>query len=298
MRQPCDGFVAVSMLLVLLAGGVAMLAGGGVPHNMREHTAAIQALSIVERSARVMDALIAHSVLYPDLYGPQGAGPGHLPCPDTDAHPEMSPQLRRLSRAGPNPPCAARPELYGVVPAHITVAEFRAGVDVDSGRSYPLSYVVQSNVVNNPIGRVVNNAMLSQAGTLAQIGIERHLQGAQPLRLRAAHVHAATARRVGAWLIKQLDAAALATHGNCAAPLSCDLSAHYPADTLIIEGVTSERHWFWRNAWFKEFQLTVDSACSVYANGCRWRIVEQVLELDPDLESSPLLLRLQPMSRG
>ena len=48
--------------------------------NQQADTATMQAM----RDAK--DALISYAVLYGDYYGASGAGPGHLPCPDSNGN--------------------------------------------------------------------------------------------------------------------------------------------------------------------------------------------------------------------
>ena len=285
-----SGFIALSLLLGLLLGTTAYVSSVGLVLSCSRDSRASHALYNIKRSARVVDALIAHSVMYRDLYGPSGAGPGHLPCPDTDAQTTTQPALRALSRAGPNPPCPLWPALRGVVPAHITVGVLRAGVDVEASRAFPLSYSVQSFVVNNPLGRVVNSTVLSQPITLAQVGVERYpwtlSRSPRPLPLRASALQQPVHRRVSAWLVKQLNASNMVVSDECTAPVMCELSLLYPANGSLVEGVTFERHWFWRNEWDNEYQLTVNEGCAEALSECRWQV-------EANVQANPALVLLQ-----
>ncbi len=298
-----SGFVALSMLLMLVFCAAAWMHVPDALLLSREDSRADRALHNIKRSARVVDALAAHSVMYHDHYGPSGAGPGHVPCPDTDAHIDLPPERRALSRAGPNPPCASRPEVHGVTPAHISVATLRAGVDVEAGVGYPLSYAVLSDVVNNPTGRIVNTELLSQATTLARIGVARqsaHVASQRPLLplpLRSHVVHAPVKRRVTSWLINQLASSTLLPSSGCHPPTGCELSALYPLKKALVEGVTAERHWFWRNQWDLGYWLMVDAICADSSASCRWHVDPAgVATVDEQPGTTPVLLTLQDVS--
>ncbi|MBX2838097.1 MAG: hypothetical protein KTR35_14665 [Gammaproteobacteria bacterium] len=95
-------------------------------------------------------SLIAYATSYQDLYGVNGAGPGHLPCPDTDDTDSPSLPLK----AGPNPPCGSGRYAIGLLPSYIQFSDqsYRFLSPAD-GR---LWYVVSSNFINNPVNRLVN----------------------------------------------------------------------------------------------------------------------------------------------
>lgn len=66
------------MILFLAGASVFLTVMNNNVLNQQENTDAMAAM----RDAR--EALISYAVLYGDYYGPGGAGPGHLPCPDTN----------------------------------------------------------------------------------------------------------------------------------------------------------------------------------------------------------------------
>ena len=110
-------------------------------------------------------ALVAHATAYPDLYGPGGAGPGHLVCPDTDTPLDVA-ATRRPGRSlagtgndafrtdGPDPPCGGGALAIGRLPRHVSLPGGRRAFHVEDGQRFV--YAVSTGYVNNPIGRVVN----------------------------------------------------------------------------------------------------------------------------------------------
>jgi hypothetical protein len=123
-------------------------------------------------------ALINYSTLYPYLYGPRGAGPGHLPCPDTDGgavdsvtslnaekrsvhgsdHSISRITERNFAGDGPNPPCGRTSVSIGKLPRHVRLADQRYTFHTAS--SQLASYSVSSDFINNPVNRIVNPSML------------------------------------------------------------------------------------------------------------------------------------------
>ncbi len=88
---------------------------------------------------RERSRLMEYSVDYVNLYGSSGAGPGHLPCPDTDLG---------QSRPGPNPPCGRGNFSDGLLPDGVTRHSKRTVFsDSLSNRS---RYRVARPIVNNP----------------------------------------------------------------------------------------------------------------------------------------------------
>ena len=83
--------------------------------------------------------LIHYSVDYVNLYGHGSAGPGHLPCPDTDTG---------GTRPGPNPPCARGSIAKGKLPSGVNRSVGR--IVFSSTFSNRSSYSVLRALVNNP----------------------------------------------------------------------------------------------------------------------------------------------------
>jgi len=100
-------------------------------------------------------ALLAYAVTYPLLYGPAGAGPGHLPCPDTDVPVWWGGQENDspFSGAGPNPPCGRGVVAMGLLPRHVRIGHQRHAFHPLPTQS--IGYAVSTNFVNNP-RRTVN----------------------------------------------------------------------------------------------------------------------------------------------
>lgn len=286
------GFVALALLWVLIAsGGVLSLVS---VHDARlykradTHTLEF-VLAVLSRSARAADALMAHTSLYLDFYGAAGAGPGHLPCPDTDA----AQAEFVLSRAGPNPPCASLPFASGAVPMHVTVPGLRAGIDVDAGAADQLSYRVRAAFVNNPIGRLVNSESfrLRPLEMIAEIGIDKRLPDARPLVVSSRVLRAPVERRVATWLMHELlppVSALPALWGRCGGPNGCSLYALNDLFAQTIEGVARDRHWFFRNEWHLYVQLQLRDDCQYQQ--CRWRLAEASTRV---ADQSDPVIRLQ-----
>ena len=141
------------MLLILLA----MLTGGGLLMASRVSTSV--PLEIQQDRSRTLgmarQALLSYAVGYIDLYGPRGAGPGHLPCPDTDPMDDAPDALSWLGD-GPNPPCGHGQVALGRLPRHISLPGHRYGFHGQPRQE--LWYAVSTGFVNNPVNRVVNPA--------------------------------------------------------------------------------------------------------------------------------------------
>jgi len=100
-------------------------------------------MAIHQQLKRERRRLIAYSVDYANLYGAGGAGPGHLPCPDTDSD---------ANRPGPNPPCSESVS-RGRLPDGVLRPNGRITfAETFQSRS---TYQVASAVVNNP-SQIIN----------------------------------------------------------------------------------------------------------------------------------------------
>jgi len=251
------GFVLLALLFAGVLGGGGWLAvqgtAGGAPAR------AVRAVAELERARRAVEALGAHATLYPDLYGPTGAGPGHLPCPDRhqprDGH--LDPDL--LARAGPDPPCAAYPMPGGSLPLHVNVARLRAGIDPAPAGAAVLGYRLDAAVVNNPSGRPVNERTLP--AVLARV---QGRGAGRALALRRATIAPGVRRRVAAWLVARLGerAAAPGCEGVSPCPVLIALSVGTGAQSAaLLEGVPPARHWFVRNGWQEDVRLRVAAPC-------------------------------------
>ena len=141
------------MLFVLLSAGITGLSqtpgyrSASTPGFTKDHYAL--------QTAR--QALLTYAALYPWFYGPRGAGPGHLPCPDTDSL-AMAPWSQASSRDGPNPPCGTASSATGQLPRHVNLPGHRFVFHVEPYQR--LEYRVSSDMINNPVNRVVNDDVI------------------------------------------------------------------------------------------------------------------------------------------
>ena len=106
--------------------------------------------------------LLTYAALYPWFYGPRGAGPGHLPCPDTDTVTvtvTLASWSPASSRDGPNPPCGSEAIATGQLPRHVNLPGQRYVFHVEPYQR--LEYRVSSAMINNPVNRTVNDAVIS-----------------------------------------------------------------------------------------------------------------------------------------
>lgn len=128
-------------------------------------------LSVTEADRQTItsarEALIAYSVNYMELYGARGAGPGHLPCPDTDA--KAGSTIDQWKKDGPNPPCGQQPVATGWLPRHANVNHGRYRFHSDARQR--LWYAVANEFVNNPVNRIVNPASSSGLDVLGNDGV-------------------------------------------------------------------------------------------------------------------------------
>ena len=151
--------VLLPLLALALAGGaawfVAAQAGPGTPAP-GDRTGARAPLLEARR------ALVAHAAAYPETYGPLGAGPGHLVCPDTDTplgvwtSGSASRPVADFAGDGPNPPCGGAPLAVGRLPRHVSLGASRRAFHHEPGQR--LVYGVSTGYVNNPSGAAVHRA--------------------------------------------------------------------------------------------------------------------------------------------
>ncbi|MGQ7845369.1 hypothetical protein ACUNV4_12880 [Granulosicoccus sp. 3-233] len=217
------------------------------------------------QSAR--QSLLVYSTLYPYLYGPRGAGPAHLPCPDNGG------------TEGPDPPCGNSTVASGALPRHVSLPGQRYPFTADVSADY--RYRVASELINNPVNRTVNDEILEEL-TLSNpypvwvdSGAAHERSVRVPLSSRA--MIPGLRAVVRAWLVARLkrkhDAECL--EPSALAPSSSQATSHWlvmiadeplhPLDeqadctgaiatesllqNLQIEGVPALSHWFIRNRW-------------------------------------------------
>ncbi|NKB32937.1 MAG: hypothetical protein GKR91_07545 [Pseudomonadales bacterium] len=111
----------------------------------------------IEALRDTKDALIAYAVLHGDYYGAAGAGPGHLPCPDTN------------NNGLENSPCVTA---IGRLPISITLpsaAMFPLSA-YDSGVDQQIWYALSDAFRRNPTG-VVNTTTTGNITVDGQTGI-------------------------------------------------------------------------------------------------------------------------------
>ncbi len=154
------GFVLPVFLVLLIVAGST---------SVKQQTARwtdkpiyLHAAQQIRQLHRAKQQLIAYAVTYPDNYGPSGAGPGHLPCPDRDPPDDGNP-----NNDGPDPPCGSAAVQVGRVP-RLTLAEKRFTTNSDNRFKLleffpPQSFVdrqpwywVDDGFINNPVNRQVN----------------------------------------------------------------------------------------------------------------------------------------------
>ncbi len=153
MRGQQSGFALLLMLFVLLSAGIAGLARTQAYSGVAApgFTADQYALQTARQG------LLTYAALYPWFYGPRGAGPGHLPCPDTDAV-NWAVWSQASSRDGPNPPCGSDANATGQLPRHVNLPGHRYVFHVEPYQR--LAYHVASEMINNPVNRIVNDAVI------------------------------------------------------------------------------------------------------------------------------------------
>lgn len=184
-----SGYVVLAVLVLLVgAGSVWLSASSGSVVS-----AAIGFATVKERQGLVdaRQSLLSYAALYASLYGPSGAGPGHLPCPDTDGF-----NLDHTSfvsgsdqtRDGANPPCASLIESSGLLPRHTVLPGYRYLFHAEPWQRY--RYTVSGSFVNNPLNRLVNLEHLTdrQQNTLAVLSLlssNEQLAASSPITAKA-----------------------------------------------------------------------------------------------------------------
>lgn len=164
------GYAVLLMLVILLSASAALLKSLSIyPSGASMLSSVVVQQRVLQRARQ---SLLSYGVIYPWLYGPQGAGPGHLPCPDTD-YVTRAADVNLQSNDGPNPPCGQQQTSIGQLPRRVSLSGRRyAFSDLASSR---VDYKVDSRVINNPVNRLVNPSLLSgeskQTSILATISV-------------------------------------------------------------------------------------------------------------------------------
>jgi len=287
VRCTANGYVLLMMLLVLLGAGGGLLSFSAQMHgHVQVDLQDIDAQRLVD----ARQSLLSYSVLYHYLYGPAGAGPGHLPCPDTDgyaqaAHTLESGFIQRLD--GANPPCASADEPDGYLPRHTVLPGIRYLFHSEPWQRY--EYRVAAQIINNPVNRTVNLATLDQSGhrSLAVVSIPSlngdFVQG--QVTLRGNSLRHGMASSVAAWVLARSNQTV-----RFDMPLRCEsdrlLTMIFDQPVTLsgtacltdspgentIEGVPVARHWYFRNRWHEWVRVVNEQGCetgALSAEKCR-----------------------------
>ena len=182
-------------------------------------------------------ALISYATNYIDHYGVEGAGPGHLPCPDTDAPDANDGEVVNgvanrkdpWVRDGPNPPCSKSVVESGWLPRHVNTNAGR--YHFHTRQRQRIWYAVSGRYINNPLNRVVNpdtvgNIDLGQGGNIVAVLTIPPLyadamvpplwwrnsgsvpQGSAYTVIRTSDLRESVMRRVASWTVTRLNLAA------------------------------------------------------------------------------------------
>jgi hypothetical protein len=153
MIKKQQGFGLVLMLTLLAAIGGYTLSATST--SLRPNLSLASAVHINSELAQSRQALISYSAHYPYLYGPKGAGIGHLPCPDTNS---LDSDATAWSvKQGPNPPCGTHTVAVGHLPSHISFPKGRYMIHAGFGPR--VGYAVSGRLINNPANHAVNPAV-------------------------------------------------------------------------------------------------------------------------------------------
>lgn len=246
-------------------------------------------------------SLISYATVYPYLYGPASAGPGHLPCPDTDGFTQAISTVasgRDQRRDGPNPPCGSTTRSLGHLPRHTVLPGYR--YLFHSQPEQRLRYEVDAHMINNPVNRVVNLSTLlaSAHAGIASVSLPPVRNGAVSMKvaITANALIESTVASVAAWVIDRSNRLALGhcvssetvsdqkqsdvsgCKGDYVVDPDCRADAlwfqllDYPlidngaciVDQLknnLIEGIPAQRHWFVRNQWSSSVMLYRPESC-------------------------------------
>jgi len=144
LKQPGYAMLLLLPTLLTVTLSVSML-------SVRNSNVAVRQQQILDDAAQ---SLVSYAVTYIDSYKPTGAGPGHLPCPDTDSSPNRYQVQMGLHGDGPNPPCGKHTIAIGKLPRHISHAKHRYAFHLED--AHDVWYAVDTRFINNPVNRAVN----------------------------------------------------------------------------------------------------------------------------------------------
>ena len=150
-----NGFAIVMMLIVLFSVGAIL---GLQQSKLNSVPSLNHGLSRLQSLSTAKQSLLHYTSTYSDLYGPSGSGPGHLPCPDTDAYLASQNDSGRASPFfgdSPDPPCGNGSHALGYLPRHVSLVNTRYAFHVESRQN--IWYRLAGSHVNNPLDRVVNS---------------------------------------------------------------------------------------------------------------------------------------------
>lgn len=146
-RQFQQGHALLLMMSLLATAGSVTLLSWSSPELTPD---AEQAMAQRRELLSARQALQVYAALYPTLYGPRGAGPGHLPCPDT------------TGADGPDPPCGRQRQATGRLPGQVSLPARRYAFIEQPG--IQPGYHVDASLINNPTNRIVNVGRLDATG--------------------------------------------------------------------------------------------------------------------------------------
>lgn len=166
-----NGFATVVMLMVLLSAGAVLSSRHSALNSLPaidNRLSRLQSLVMAKRS------LLHYTSTYSDLYGPTGSGPGHLPCPDTDAYrasrrsiPGNPGSHSPFAGDSPDPPCGNGPHAMGYLPRHVSLVDTRYAFHADATQH--IWYRLATTHVNNPLSRVVNSQTAGAQRTIIEL---------------------------------------------------------------------------------------------------------------------------------
>ncbi|MFK7859038.1 MAG: hypothetical protein AB8B64_09460 [Granulosicoccus sp.] len=201
------GYVLLTMLVLLLSVG-----GGWMSHSRLTYvnSEASHTISVNDQHSLVQarQSLISYAALYPYLYGPTGAGPAHLPCPDTDGYRERGSRAQsgqNQSRDGSDPPCASQSGSDGLLPRHTVLPGHRYLFHSQPWQRF--EYRVAGHMINNPLNRVVNlQGLVADAQepvATISLPLSDDADTAAHVTIRGRALVNATVASVAAWVIQR-----------------------------------------------------------------------------------------------
>ena len=263
------------MLLVLLLGSAVSMSGLGVS---KRSVSPARFMAGQQALLDARQALLSYTSSYPVLYGPRGAGPGHLPCPDTDSF-ALQGQPGGVSDDGPDPPCGSGRLARGHLPRHVSLPAARYLFHTEPAQR--LAYAVSTAVINNPLNRPVNDQQLIELSSNLPVlaWIQEAGAARTPARtpvqtpVTAQSLRQASTPAVAAWLVERVNRRPAMTENIGAGglwPLLVDQDTadgaagtlnHTGWDNGMLEGTPARSHWFYRNGWHERISIPQLSTC-------------------------------------